>query len=236
MYAKLLLGLSGANTVRFIGISFDWVHKVFLPPVLQLHRFCTKMLPLVSHHFFMLLSLYLTFVFQLLPLPSLCFQLGLQLTVLHLHFMMVFQQHLHLTLHTFKLWHKFLDVLWLKTTQEWSYNNNLVGQSLQETGQESSLVHNSSSDTLLLLLPFSSVWIQSPGNCREKQNFRNFSGSLAVTRELFLQMSAHCVLISCPMRLKLKRTHVPPGKGEQAGGRVAKESRFSFRIRYQLNC
>lgn len=162
----------------------------------------------------MLLSLYLIFIFQLLPSPSLHFQLGFQLPVLHLHFELVFQQHLHLTLHTFQLWHKFLDVLWLKTTQEWN-SNILVDQSLQETGQESSLVHNYSSDTPLPLLPFSSVQIQSPGKCWEKQNFRNFSGSLAVTWELFLQMYAHPILISCPMRLKLREPMPHQGKGNK---------------------
>lgn len=167
IYVKLILRLSGADTLRFIGMYFDWVHKVFVPPLLQPPRFSTKMLLWMSCHFFMLLSLYLAFIFQLLPLFSLCFQLDLQLPVLHLHLMLVFQQHLHLVLHAFQLWHKLLDVLWLKTTKEWNSNNILADQTVQETGQESSPVHNSSSDAPLLLLPFSSVQIESPGNCWE---------------------------------------------------------------------
>lgn len=41
-----------------------------------------------------------------------------------------------------------------------------------------------------------------------------------------------------PYEPEVKRTHAPLWKGEQeqAGGRVAKESRSSFGIRFQLNC
>lgn len=119
-------------------------------------------------------------------------------------------------------------------------SNFLSGQTWQGPGQESSPVHNYSPDTTLLLLLLPLVNILSLGNCwkRGKKQTKKLPEffRLAVRLELFLQISASCVLFSWPVKDWSQGNVLHWRKEKQAGDRVTEEPRFPFGIGYKSKC